>query len=481
MTLQIYNVLGRTKQEFIPIHERRVGMYVCGPTVQDYAHLGHAKTYIAFDVVARYLRYSGYDLLYVQNLTDVGHLLDSGEDRVLKKARQLQSKPMQIVEYYTRAYFDDMDALGIQRPDISPRASGHIPEQIQMIETLIAKEHAYVVGGNVYFDVTSDPDYGRLSNRKLDEQESGTREAVRDDKHNPEDFALWKAAGDDHILQWDSPWGAGYPGWHIECSAMAKKYLGETFDIHGGGVDNIYPHNENEITQSECANEQTYANYWMLTGSLTLDGVKMSKSLGNFVRIRDARDAYRPEILRMNSLMSHYRNPVDYSERAMQDAAGGWERLMNAVRLNRHQLQTASSGDDGNAFLGEIEQVKTDFVSVMDDDFSTPKAIAILQEFTRKVNSLLNNDATVSTAVLEAIDSAYNELGGDVLGIIPIEEVQVAGNSEREAKLIEMLITMRNEARANKDWATSDTIRDRLADAGVILEDRSDGTIWKVD
>ncbi|NDJ62466.1 MAG: cysteine--tRNA ligase, partial [Chloroflexi bacterium] len=276
MSLRIFNVLGREKQVFEPLEPGRVSMYVCGPTVYDHAHIGHAKNYIAFDVIVRYLRYSGNDVLYVQNLTDVGHLLDTGEDRILRKAAQLQAGPMQIVETYTRSYFADMDALGVQRPDISPRASGHIPEQIKMIEKLIEQKHAYAIDGNVYFDVTTDPDYGKLSNRRIDQQEAGSREAVRTEKRNPEDFALWKRADPEHILRWDSPWGEGFPGWHIECSAMALKYLGPTFDIHGGGIDNIFPHNESEIAQSECANGATFARYWMLVGSLTVDGVKMS-------------------------------------------------------------------------------------------------------------------------------------------------------------------------------------------------------------
>ena len=285
MALRIFNVLGREKQEFVPLVPGKVTMYVCGPTVYDHAHIGHAKTYVAFDVIVRYLRYSGLDVLYVQNLTDVGHLLDSGEDRILRKAAQTQAKPMQIVETYARSYFEDMDALGVTRPDISPRASGHVPEQIRMIETLIAKGHAYEADGSVYFDVTSAPEYGKLSNRRIDQQEAGAREAVRGEKRNPEDFALWKKADPEHILRWDSPWSEGFPGWHIECSAMALKYLGPTFDIHGGGIDNIFPHNESEIVQSECANDADFARYWMLVGSLTLDSIKMSKSLGNILSV----------------------------------------------------------------------------------------------------------------------------------------------------------------------------------------------------
>jgi cysteinyl-tRNA synthetase len=479
MALRIYNALGREKQEFIPLEAGHVSMYVCGPTVYDDAHIGHAKTYVSFDVVVRYLRYSGYDVLYVQNITDVGHLLDTGEDRILKAANRLQSKPMAIVEKYTRGYFADMDALGVQRPDISPRASAHIPEQIRMIETLLEKENAYVVNGSVYFDVTTAPGYGKLSNRKVEMQETGTREVVRDDKHNPEDFALWKRAEPEHILRWDSPWGEGFPGWHIECSAMAKKYLGSTFDIHGGGVDNIFPHNESEIAQSECANDADFARYWMLVGSLTVDGVKMSKSLGNFLTIKDALKNYRPEVIRLFMLTTHYSSPVDYSDEAIQAAEAGWERLYGAVRLTRSMMNSAPSADDGNRFLSRLEQTRNNFKAVMDDDFNAPKAVAVLQELTREVNILLNSGAPVGKAVLEAIDGTYRELGGQVLGLIP-EIDTVGSNGRREAGLIQMLIDLRNQARRNKNYAESDRIRNELAALGVTLEDRVDGTIWRV-
>lgn len=489
MALRIFNVLGREKQEFVPLEEGRVGMYVCGPTVYDHAHLGHAKSYISFDVVVRYLRYSGYDVLYVQNITDVGHLTEteSGEDKIQRKARSLQAGPMQIVETYARSFFADMDALGALRPDISPRASGHIPEQIKMIETLIEKGHAYEASGSVYFDVTTDDDYGKLSNRRLDKQEAGSREAVRGEKRNPEDFALWKKADPEHILRWDSPWGEGFPGWHIECSAMAKKYLGPTFDIHGGGIDNMFPHNESEIAQSECANDADFARYWMLVGSLNVadeEGipVKMSKSLGNFVTIKDALADYRPEVVRTFVLSGHYSNPVTYGDEALSAAQAGWERINNAVRLNRQMLSNAPQSDDGNGFLETIERAKADFTDSMDDDFNAPKALAALQEFTREVNTLLNGDAEVGASVLAAINDTYNALGGDVLGIVPQADAASSnGSAEREAGLIEMLIDMRQRARKNKDYAESDRIRDELANIGVMLEDRPDGTVWRVE
>ena len=323
MSLRIYNVLTRQKEEFVPLVEGRVNMYVCGPTVQDYPHVGHAKTYVNFDVVNRYLRYKGYDVLYVQNITDVGHLLDTGEDRVLKKARQSSVKPMQIVETYTKIYFDNMDALGVRRPDISPRASAHVPEQIEMVQQLIEKGHAYESNGSVYFDVNSFDEYGKLSGRKVEDQEGGARIAVLDEKRHPADFALWKKADPEHLLRWNSPWGEGFPGWHIECSAMAGKYLGETFDIHGGGIDNIFPHNECEIAQSEAAHDKPFCNYWMLVGSLTLDGVKMSKSLGNTLTIQDALQRYRPEAIRAFALSGHYSNPIDLSDDAIDGAEKG--------------------------------------------------------------------------------------------------------------------------------------------------------------
>ena len=484
--MQIFNVLGREKQPFKPIHEGRVGMYVCGPTVYEHSHLGHAKTYVSFDVVARYLRYSGCDLLYVQNITDVGHLRANEEDRVLVRAAQLNAKPMQVVETYTRSYFEDMDALGVMRPDISPRASGHVPEQIEMIETLIAEGHAYEVDGNVYFDVLSDEDYGKLSNRRVEEQQDESRELVGGDKRHPADFALWKKAEPEHILRWNSPWGVGFPGWHIECSAMAKKYLGANFDIHGGGIDNIYPHNENEIAQSECANHAAFANYWMLTGSLNVldpdEGipVKMSKSLGNYVTIKDALEKYRPQELRYFILTSHYSNPVLYSEDSLASAKSGWERLTNALRLVRQQLNSAPDNDAGDAFLARLNRAKRDFRRVMDDDFNSPRGIAVLQDLTRDVNTLLNSETEVGVATLAAINETYAALGGDVLGLLPTAGEVESSDGQRESALIEMLIDMRAQARADRDYARSDAIRDQLAALGVVLEDRADGTIWKL-
>jgi len=487
MSLQIFNVLHREKEPFVPLQEGKVNLYVCGPTVYDHAHVGHAKTYVSFDIMVRYLRYSGYDVLYVQNLTDVGHLLDTGEDRILKKARQSQSTPMKIVETYARSYFSDMDALGVQRPDISPRASAHIPEQIEMIETLLQQGHAYVSDdGNVYFDVRSWPDYGKLSNRRLEELEAGTREEVREDKRNPEDFALWKIAQPEHILRWNSPWGEGYPGWHIECSAMSRKYLGETFDIHGGGVDNIFPHNECEVAQSEAANHVEFARYWTLVGTLLVPDefgipVKMSKSLGNFYTIKDALKLHRPEVLRLFILNSHYRSPVVFSEEALDQARKGWERIDGAVRLVREKQRSAPDGDAGIGFLDTVANAKKQFIDAMDDDFNGPGALAALFDLPREVNTLLNSDQMVGKLVLDAIGTAYRELGGQVLGIVRDEVSAGTHNAEREDGLIRLLIDLRSKARQNKNFAEADQIRDQLAALGVTLEDRADGTVYRTN
>ena len=479
MSLRIYNVLTRQKEAFVPLTEGKVNIYVCGPTVYDNSHIGHAKTYVSFDVVVRYLRYRGYDVLYVQNITDVGHMLDTGEDRILRKARQISAKPMQVVETYARQYFADMDALGVRRPDISPRASGHIPEQIAMIERLIEEEHAYVVDGSVYFDVASFPEYGKLSGRVIEELEEGARVAVREEKRHPADFALWKKAEPEHILRWSSPWGEGFPGWHIECSAMAAKYLGETFDIHGGGLENMFPHNECEIAQSEAAHGATFARYWMLTGSLTLDGVKMSKSLGNTLTIKDALQRWRPEAVRVFVLSSHYGSPIDFSDEAVDAAYKGWQRIWGAVSLTRQQLRRAAPGEASTEVTAMLDAARAAFIERMEDDFNTPGGLAVLQDLTRQVNTLLNEGGPQTQGTLAAIDALYRELGGEVLGIVP-EREEGAPDAGREDGLVRLLIDLRAESRAKKDWATGDTIRDRLKELGVVLEDRADGTIWKL-
>ncbi|MFQ5407608.1 MAG: cysteine--tRNA ligase [Anaerolineales bacterium] len=482
MTLTVYNTLTRTKERFEPLEPGRVRMYVCGPTVYDHAHIGHAKLYVSMDVIVRYLRHKGFEVTYVQNITDVGHILDSGEDRILKGARRERIEPMEVVERYMRSYLDDMDALGNVRPNIMPRAAAHVPEQIAATQRLIEKGHAYEVNGSVYFDVSSWPEYGKLSGRRIAEQETGARvaTAVRQEKRNPEDFALWKLAEPDHILRWPSPWGDGYPGWHIECTAMSTKYLGETYDIHGGGLENMFPHNECEVAQSEALTGKPYANYWLLAGSLSLDGVKMSKSLGNVVTIKDALARYPAGVLRFFILSSLYRSPIDYSDDALEGARRGWERLVgpyNEVcqRLAAADLPASDDFDPDDL----LQDARARFEAAMDDDFNSPVALAVLREFSRNVNSMLNRAAPPARATLEKVAALYRELAGDVLGLLTATTADRA-SAEREAGLIQLLVDMREEARQRRDFATADAIRDRVQALGVLLEDGKDGTKWRL-
>jgi len=479
MTLQVYNYLTRRKEPFIPLHEGLVNLYVCGPTVYDDAHLGHAMGYVSYDVIVRYLRYLGYRVRYVQNLTDVGHLLDTGEDRVLKGAQREQLEPMELVEKYIRSYFADMDALGVERPNISPRASAHIPEQIELIKTLLEKGHAYEVNGSVYFDVSSWPDYGSLSGRKVEELLEGVRVEVRDEKRSPVDFALWKRAEPEHILRWPSPWGWGYPGWHIECSAMARRYLGDTIDIHGGGVENIFPHNEDEKAQSEAANGVPFARYWILWGTLNVNGVKMSKSLGNFITIKDALTRYRPETLRFFILTSHYRATVNFQDEALEAADKGLRRLLEAVAAVRRAIPQAPDGPADEKVLTSLEEHKAQFLASMDNDFDTGGAIGVLFNVVRESNTLLHGAEAVNRATLEAIDRFYRDLGGQVLGLIPAELREEQGQGLVEP-LLALLVQTRQELRAARQWALADSIRDRLAELGIALRDGPTGTTWHI-
>jgi cysteinyl-tRNA synthetase len=482
MTLNVFNYLTRKKELFEPLREGRVGMYACGPTVYDHAHLGHAKTYVALDVMVRYLRHRDYQVRYVQNITDVGHLLDSGEDRILRKARLERVEPMEVAETYARSYFEDMDALNVTRPDISPRASGHIPEQIEIVKTLLKKGYAYESeSGDVYFSVEKVDDYGKLSGRDIEDLEAGARVDVREEKHHPADFALWKHAEPDHILRWPSPWGWGYPGWHVECTAMASRYLGDTFDIHGGGLDNIFPHNECEIVQSEAATGKPFARYWLLTGSLTVDGVKMSKSLGNFVTIKDALERYSPEAIRLFILSSHYRKPVDFGREAILAAERGIERLHNTVRaLRRQKERVPSAGPAEQSDVGNLTPYSKRFLDAMDDDFNTPQAIAALFDLNRRVNELLTSGETLSEGTLTAIDDVYRGLGGEILGIIPEDLAEGAG-SELAEGLMEIILDIRERYREAKKWEEADVLRDRLAELGVAVDDRPEGTIWRLE
>ncbi len=497
MTLKIYNTLTRQKEVFTPLEEGRVGIYVCGPTVYDHPHIGHAKSYISFDIVVRYLRYLDYKVRYVQNITDVGHLTDNadaGEDKIEKRAKLEEVEPMELVEMYMKSYYDDMDALNNVRPDISPRATGHIPEQIDLVEKLIDKGFAYESNKSVYFDVSRLKDYGKLSGRKLEEQESGARIEINPEKKHPADFALWKKAGPGHIMKWNSPWGVGFPGWHLECSVMSMKYLGETFDIHGGGLENVFPHHECEVAQSETANETPFARYWMHNNMVTVDGQKMGKSLGNFVTLKDAFKKFFPLTIRFFVLNTHYRNPIDYSDEALTAAQKGLGRLGSTICSLRERLKASSGSEVNDIWKEKLEKSRNDFEAAMNEDFNTAGALAVLFNLNKNVNSLLNSDEEVSQGVLSEIDAFYKAYCEEVLGIdlnelistlssgdiaagisLPSLGVDAAGRTsdkELTPTLINIIRDLRDELRATKQWELSDKIRDRLNELGIIIEDK---------
>lgn len=483
--IHIYNSLNRKKELFEPINEGFVGIYVCGPTVYGDAHLGHAKSYITFDVVVRYLRFKGYKVRYVQNITDVGHLTDDadeGEDKLAKQSRIERLEPMEIAEKYTNRYFEDMDKLGLIRPDITPRATGHIPEQIAMIEKLIEKDFAYEADGNVYFSVESNPEYGKLSGRKVDEAESGTRVKSAGDKKHPADFALWKKADESHIMKWASPWGVGYPGWHIECSAMSTKYLGKSFDIHGGGIENQFPHHECEIAQSECAHgsDHPFVRYWMHNNMVTLNGQKMGKSLGNAISLRQFYEGshkllsrkWDPLVIRFFLLQSHYRSTTDFSEEALEAAENGLKNLAGMLsEIEKASTERSSGGAayDLSALKGEVE-------SCMNDDFNTAQALAVCFKAVKSLKASISSGETPEN--IEDVYAYLKSILDDVLGVWPKSDAS-ENKSELTPGLMELIIELRKDARASKNWQQADLIRDKLNELGVALEDGPDGTVWK--
>ena len=488
MGLKLYNSLTRTKEEFKPLKKGVVGVYVCGPTVYGHAHLGHAKSYVSFDILVRYLRYLEYSVTYVQNITDVGHLTDDadeGEDKVGEAARRERKHPMALAESYTRSYFEDMDRLNCIRPDISPRASGHIIEQIELVKTLLEKGYAYDVNGSVYFDVSKLADYGKLSGRNVEEMQAGARVEVSPDKKNPADFALWKKAEPNHIMQWPSPWGMGFPGWHLECSVMSMKYLGKTIDIHGGGLENQFPHHECEIAQSEAANGVQFVRYWLHNNMVTVDGQKMGKSLNNFITLKQAFSGaherltkhYDPMAVRQLILNSHYRSPLDFSDAALFAAHSGHEKLTETVKAVRKRMLQAPKGPIEKKLAKQLKQFREKFEAAMNDDLNTSVALSVLFELVRVANQLLDEDTTDQT--FSAIDALFGRLGGDVLGIVKQQYPQTGSDDELMDKLIKGFIEQRSEARNRKDFAAADTIRDKLDEIGIILEDKPDETKWR--
>ncbi|MEH8044589.1 cysteine--tRNA ligase [Gallibacterium anatis] len=456
--LKIFNTLKREKEIFTPIHPNQVGMYVCGVTVYDLCHIGHGRTFVSFDVIARYLRYLGYHLTYVRNITDV-------DDKIIKRALENHETCEHLVDRMVAEMYKDFDALNIQRPDFEPRATHHIPEIIALVQRLIDNGHAYVAqNGDVMFDVDSFPEYGKLSRQDLSQLQAGARVEINDIKKNPMDFVLWKMSKENEP-SWQSPWGAGRPGWHIECSAMNCKQLGEHFDIHGGGSDLMFPHHENEIAQSCCAHGGAYVNYWLHSGMIMVDKEKMSKSLGNFFTIRDVLQHYDAESVRYFLLTAHYRSQLNYSEENLKLAHSALERLYTALR-----------GTDANAKAAGGEQFVEAFKAAMDDDFNTPGALSVLFDMARELNKLkVEQDPQT-----DAFAARLRELAG-VLGLLyqDPETFLQAGIDDDETKTIEALIAQRNQARANKDWATADAARDKLTAMGVVIEDGANGTTWR--
>ena len=455
--LKIFNTLTREKEEFKPINPNQVGMYVCGVTVYDLCHFGHGRTFVSFDVITRYLRYLGYNLRYVRNITDV-------DDKIIKRALENNETCDELVNRMIAEMHKDFDALNIQRPDVEPRATQHIAEIIAMVESLIARKHAYVAeDGDVMFDVESFQKYGALSRQNLEQLQAGARVEIKSVKKNPMDFVLWKMSKPNEP-SWDSPWGKGRPGWHIECSAMNSKELGHHFDIHGGGSDLMFPHHENEIAQSCCAHDGEYVNYWLHTGMLTINEEKMSKSLNNFFTIRDILTKYDAESVRYFFLTAQYRSLLDYSEENIGLARKALERLYTALR--------------GCEFveLGADDQYVADFKTAMDDDFNTPGALAVLFELAREINKLKTEDQRKANVLA----SRLKQLAG-VLGLLEQDpEAFLQGNAaDDEVSKIEALIKQRNDARATKDWAAADAARDALKAMGVVLEDGAGGTTWR--
>ncbi len=463
--MKLYNSVTRTKEDFEPLNPPFVGVYVCGPTVYGHSHLGHGKSYVGFDVLVRWLRSRGYTVRYVQNITDVGHLTDDadqGEDKLQKQAVLEKLEPMELAEKYTASYFRDMDALNNLRPDVSPRASGHIPEQIELVLKLLAGGHAYVSGGNVYFDVSSFPRYGRLSGRSGEDAMAGTRVETASDKRDPRDFALWKKAEAAHLLQWNSPWGRGYPGWHLECSAMSMRYLGDTIDIHGGGLENSFPHHECEIAQSEAATGKPFARFWLHNNMVTVDGRKMGKSLGNFTLLHDLFDRFDPMVVRLYILRSHYRSPLDFSDQGLQSAESALERLVSF----RNRLEKAPSAPSGRAEELCTGTTKA-FTEAMDDDLNTPQALAVLFDFVRAGNTMLDTGEGGAEPMAETLDS----LAGEILGL----RLRGAGRSAGVEEVCGVLARLRGVLRTRKMFEEADDMRRSLESLGFKVKDLPGG------
>ncbi len=484
--LHIYNTLSRKKEKFEPKNPPFAGLYVCGPTVYGDSHLGHARPGITYDLLFRYLKYLGYKVRYVRNITDVGHLendADAGEDKIAKKARVEQIEPMEVVQQYTNSYHKDMEMLNTLKPSIEPRASGHIPEQIEMIEKIIENGFAYESNGSVYFDVlkyAETNDYGKLSGRVLEDLQAYTRELDgQSEKKNSFDFALWKKAAPEHIMRWNSKWSEGFPGWHLECSVMSTKYLGDEFDIHGGGLDLQFPHHECEIAQTKAATGKDAVKYWVHNNMITLEGKKMSKTLGNFILLQEMFNGehkelerpYSPQIVRFFILQAHYRNPIDFSNKALQASEKGMQRLFKAVDV----LENIAGSDKSTV---NIKELKKKCFTALDDDLNTPILISHLFDGVKMINSISDGKEKISKEDLIELKSLYNDIVFEILGLE--KENTTDSGDDKSSKLVDLLLNLRMEAKANKDFATSDKIRDQLTGLGYTIRDTKDGFEWEI-
>ena len=485
--LVLYNTLTRRKAEFEPLHTPHVGMYVCGPTVYGDPHLGHARSAITFDILFRYLTHLGYKVRYVRNITDVGHLehdADEGEDKIAKRARIEQLEPMEVVQHYTRRYHRAMELLNVLPPSIEPQASGHIIEQMELVNRILANGYAYESEGSVYFDVArynQDHRYGILSNRNVDELLNTTRELDgQTEKRNPVDFALWKRAAPEHIMRWPSQWGEGFPGWHCECTAMGRKYLGDHFDIHGGGMDLIFPHHECEIAQAVAAEGEEMVRWWVHNNMITYNGQKMGKSLGNAITLEEfftgshplLAQAYRPETIRFFILQAHYRSTVDFSNEALQASEKGLDRLFEASE--RLAKLTPS---DGPSTI-DVSTLRTRCEEAMCDDMNTPIVISHLFDAAKAINTVHDGRATLSADNLAELQSTFRLFMDDVLGLrsaAPSDE-----KDEAYRRAVDLLLSIRQQAKQNKDWATSDRIRNELSALGFVVKDTKDGAEWSL-
>lgn len=483
--LVLYNTLTRRKERFEPLNSPFVGLYVCGPTVYGDPHLGHARPAVTFDLLFRYLREEGYKVRYVRNITDVGHLendADEGEDKLAKKARLENLEPMEVAQYYTDRYHRAMEELNVLPPSVEPRASGHIMEQIDLVQEILDKGYAYESNGSVYFDVekyAKKHNYGELSGRKIEDMLSNTRELDgQGDKRRPLDFALWKKASSEHIMRWKAPWSVGFPGWHLECSAMSVKYLGEEFDIHGGGMDLMFPHHECEIAQNTAASGHGAARYWIHNNMITINGQKMGKSLGNFITLEELftgnhkllTRAYPPMVIRFFVLQAHYRSTLDFSNEALQAAGKGLDRLMAAVET----IDKIIPGEKSTVDVAELEK---HCYGAMNDDLNSPMVISALFDWVRIINQLHDGTQVISAGDLEALRSVVHRFVFDILGL---KEDAAAGKDDLVGPLVEMLLEMRQQAKADKNWAMSDRIRDELTRIGIEVRDRKDGYDWSI-